>query len=86
VADRWPAAWYVVKRGPAPAELRSSDGVRHVPVEQVVNPLDTTGAGDAFAAGFLTALLNGADPLGAAQAGHRVAARALLSPGATLSS
>jgi ribokinase len=38
---------------------------------------DTTGAGDAFAAGFLAAWLDGAPPGAALERGHALAARAL---------
>jgi ribokinase len=44
--------------------------------------LDTTGAGDAFAAGLLVARLSGAGPEAALQAGCRLAAVAVRTPGA----
>lgn len=44
--------------------------------------VDTTGAGDAFAAGFIAALLRGADPQEACRAGHRAAARIVSTLGA----
>jgi ribokinase len=46
--------------------------------------LDTTGAGDAFAAGFLAAWLGGAPPGGALQAGNGLAARAVSLAGTRL--
>jgi len=45
-------------------------------------PLDTTGAGDAFAAGFLIARLSGADSEEALREGCRLAAVAVRTPGA----
>jgi sugar/nucleoside kinase (ribokinase family) len=48
-----------------------------VPVPTVPVVRDTTGAGDAFAAGFLGALTAGVEPTEAARAGHRAAAAAI---------
>ena len=49
-----------------------------VPVEDAV---DSTGAGDAFAAGLLAARLDGAAPAEALAAGARLAAEAVTRPG-----
>jgi sugar/nucleoside kinase (ribokinase family) len=49
-----------------------------MPVEATV---DSTGAGDAFAAGLLTARLDGAAPAKALEAGARLAAKAVARPG-----
>jgi len=60
----------VVKHGAEGAEVRTRDGTwRHGGYE--VDPVDTTGAGDAFAGGFLTALLSGWDPIDGGDDGDR---------------
>ena len=64
----------VVKRGADPAEVRVGEIRASVAAHQLGEVKDTTGAGDAFAGGFLGALLDGADPVSAATHGHRVAA------------
>jgi sugar/nucleoside kinase (ribokinase family) len=72
-----PAGTLVTKLGPDGARW----GDARVPAEPV-EVVDTTGAGDAFAAGFLTARLGGAGPREALEAGCRLAARAVAQVGA----
>lgn len=66
----------VVKDGPAGARLADGNGVRTVPTAPV--PVrDSTGAGDAFAAGLLAAWRSGATLADAVGAGNRAGAQAL---------
>jgi sugar/nucleoside kinase (ribokinase family) len=75
----------VVKHGAGPAVVTPPGGAPvAVPVAGPLRARDSTGAGDAFAAGFLAALAHGAAPVAAAQAGHELARSVLLSPGATV--
>ena len=79
------AALTVIKRG-AHITLAISQNNEHfeVAVTPVASIVDTTGAGDAFAAGFLPAFVATNDVESAIARGHAVAARVLRSPGATL--
>jgi len=73
----------VVKDGARAATvLVPGEPGRTVPVAPAPAPRDSTGAGDAFAAGFLAARMRGAAPVAAATAGHALARSVLFSPGA----
>ncbi|HET6211003.1 MAG TPA: carbohydrate kinase family protein [Jatrophihabitans sp.] len=71
----------VVKDGPRGARLIDADGSRLVPTEPVPAP-DSTGAGDAFAAGLLAARLAGQGWVEAIRAGNRTGAVAVSQLGA----
>ncbi len=82
VAAHWSGrgcAETVVKLG---AEGCCLPGGQIVPPPQVLAPVDTSGAGDAFNAGYLGARLRGASPEDAALAGHRLAGWTVMRPGA----
>jgi len=73
----------VVKHGPLPTDVIVAGSLAaRVDVAQVSGIRDLTGAGDAFAAGYLAATLGGADAATACLAGHASAASVLTSPGA----
>lgn len=74
----------VVKNGARSTTITPPGGpAQTVPVPAAPPARDSTGAGDAFAAGFLAARLRGADPVEAARSGHTRARSVLFSPGAT---
>ncbi|MGD9795982.1 MAG: carbohydrate kinase family protein [Acidimicrobiia bacterium] len=85
LAGRWPADVIIVKHGPDPAMVRRcGEADLIVAVGNAIEPIDSTGAGDAFAAGVIGARLEGHDWGDAVRAGHGLAQRVLRSPGATL--
>jgi sugar/nucleoside kinase (ribokinase family) len=75
------AALVVIKQGDGPVLLRGASHAS-VAVPPLAAPVDTTGAGDAFAGGFLLATVRGADPIVAAFAGHAAATRVVAGVGA----
>lgn len=87
-AHRWRsfgAALVVVKNGPNGAYVvREGGDPTHVAVDQVIQPVDTTGAGDSFNAAFLAAMLAGRSATVAAAMGNRLAARVIQHRGALI--
>ncbi|MDY0959650.1 sugar kinase [Sphingomonas sp. CFBP8993] len=82
VQARWQdggAGEVVVKLG---ADGCLLSGIGMVPPPERLKPRDTSGAGDAFNAGYLGARLDGASPSEAALAGHRLAAWTVMRAGA----
>jgi 2-dehydro-3-deoxygluconokinase len=69
-----------------PGSIVRFEGVLHeVTPEPVTNAVvDTTAAGDSFAAAYIAARLGGVDPVEAARAGHRLAGVVVCYPGAII--
>ncbi|VXB82490.1 2-dehydro-3-deoxygluconokinase [Arthrobacter sp. 9AX] len=70
----------VVKRGAAGAGVHTTDGRWEAPAVPVTS-IDTVGAGDAFTAGYLSALLDGEDVAGRLQRGALLGAFAVSTAG-----
>ncbi|MEL6209422.1 MAG: sugar kinase, partial [Pseudomonadota bacterium] len=87
-AARWRglgARSVVVKNGAEGAWLLEGEGEAYcVGVDQVIQPTDTTGAGDSFNAAFLGALLDGHPMAGAAMKGNQLAGRVIQHRGALI--
>lgn len=71
----------VIKRGRFGAALGGRDGVSQSRPAPIVDVVDTTGAGDAFAAGFVAAMLRGQTHAACLEAGIAEGARAVQAVG-----
>jgi 2-dehydro-3-deoxygluconokinase len=80
----WGAQLVIVKLGPQGCLVSEAGVTTEVPAITVPRVIDTTGAGDAFNAGFLAARRAGQDPLRAVRAGHELASRVIQHKGAIL--
>jgi sugar/nucleoside kinase (ribokinase family) len=80
IARPLPGITLIVKRGGGTAEVRDQSGsvLATVPAPPIEGPLDSTGAGDAFAGGFSVARARGASWEDALAVGHRAAGRHLI--------
>jgi 2-dehydro-3-deoxygluconokinase len=82
IAASWHAAGcgeVVVKLGAQGCLLPGGD---MVPPHAALHPVDTSGAGDAFGAAYLSCRLRGGSPMDAARAGHELAAWVMMRNGA----
>jgi 2-dehydro-3-deoxygluconokinase len=71
-----------VKNGPNSALIALAGAREQVPVPQVVQPVDTTAAGDSFNAAYLAARVAGEAPAAAAATAHRLASEVIRHRGA----
>ena len=84
-AQALPTPEIAIKRGPRATRVGGAAlGWRDVATEPVARVVDTTAAGDAFGAGYLSGRLQGLTPAAAAALGNRLAARVIQHPGALI--
>jgi len=74
----------VVKNGSSNALCADKNGRELVPVPEVVEPVDTTAAGDSFNAAYLAARLNGQPSVTSAALAHGLAAQVIRHRGAIM--
>ncbi|GAA0530176.1 sugar kinase [Rhizomicrobium palustre] len=75
----------VIKRGADPSLVRvKGQSPIEVPTFRVPKVVDTTGAGDSFAAGYLAARLQGQNPEVAVRSGNKIASIVVQHPGAII--
>lgn len=83
-AQALPVDEVAIKRGALPTVIGGDGAWQEVATEVVARVVDTTAAGDSFAAGYLAQRLRGAAPAEAAAFGNRLAARVIQHPGALI--
>lgn len=82
---RIPGGEVVLKLSEPASILRIADVSHPIKAEPVTAPVvDTTAAGDSFAAAYVAARLAGAEPIDAARAGHHLAGVVVCHPGAII--
>ncbi len=72
-----------VKLGAKGSYIATRDRSAMLPAQKVKHVVDTTGAGDAFVAGFVAGIRKGLDPFAAARIGNAVAASCVTAIGAS---
>jgi 2-dehydro-3-deoxygluconokinase len=82
---RIPGGEVVLKLAEPASILRLNGALHQTRAEPLTKPVvDTTAAGDSFAAAYIAARLAGADPVEAARAGHALAGVVVCHPGAII--
>jgi 2-dehydro-3-deoxygluconokinase len=82
---RIPGAEVVLKLSEPASIVRLQGALHPIKAEPLQAPVvDTTAAGDSFAAAYVAARLAGSEPIEAAQAGHRLAGVVVCHPGAII--
>jgi 2-dehydro-3-deoxygluconokinase len=83
-AQALPVAEIAIKRGALPTRVGRHGAWTDVATEAVQHVVDTTAAGDSFAAGYLSHRLRGVAPAESAAFGNRLAARVIQHAGALI--
>jgi len=74
----------VIKNGAKGCVLVEGNCKTHVPLKNIINPVDTTAAGDSFNAGYLVARMRGVSPLRSVEIGQQCATQVIQHRGAII--